>query len=73
MNITNILQVRTEESEMEFEDEVDLLMSGDIISAQISTKPISFTKAQSGWIFKEDRKRKQDFMRTKALSSMVPF
>lgn len=40
---------------MEFDDEVDLLMSGDIISAQISTKPINFTKAQSGWIFKEDR------------------
>ena len=48
-------RVRTEESEIEFEDEVDLLMSGDIISAQISTKPISFTKAQSGWFFKEDR------------------
>ncbi|TRY75547.1 hypothetical protein TCAL_07385 [Tigriopus californicus] len=48
-------RVRTEESEMEFEEEVDLLMSGDIISAQISTKPINFTKAQSGWFFKEDR------------------
>ena len=44
---------------MEFEDEVDLLMSGDIISAQISTKPINFTKAQSGWIFTKDRKTKQ--------------
>lgn len=50
-------RVRTEESELEFEDEVDLLMSGDIISAQISTKPINFTKAQSGWFFKEDSKR----------------
>lgn len=48
-------RVRTEESEMEFEEEVDLLMGGDIISAQISTKPISFSKAQSGWFFKEDR------------------
>ncbi len=48
--------MRTEESDVEFDDEVDLLMSGDIISAQISTKPIHFTKAQSGWIFKEDRK-----------------
>ena len=55
-NKLNVFQrVRTEESEMEFEDEVDLLMSGDIISAQVSTKPISFSKAQSGWIFKEDR------------------
>ena len=39
---------------MEFEDEVDLLMSGDIISAQVSTKPISFNKAKAGWIFRED-------------------
>lgn len=48
-------RVRHEESEMEFEDEVDLLMTSDIVSAQVSTKPITFTKAQSGWIFKEDR------------------
>ena len=50
------LQVRYEESEIEFEDEVDLLMSSDIVSAQISTKPITFTTVQSGWFFKEDRK-----------------
>ena len=49
-------QVRYEESETEFDDEVDLLMSSDIVSAQISTKPITFTKIQSGWFFKEDRK-----------------
>jgi len=48
-------KVRYEESEVEFEDEVDLLMSSDIVSAQVSTKPISFTKVQSGWFFKEDR------------------
>ena len=47
--------MRYEESEVEFEDEVDLLMSSDIVSAQVSTKPISFTKVQSGWFFKEDR------------------
>lgn len=41
---------------MEIEDEVDLLMSTDILAAQISTKSISFTRAQSGWIFREDRK-----------------
>ena len=51
-----ILQVRYEESEIEFEDEVDLLMSSDIVSAQISTKPITFATVQSGWFFKEDRK-----------------
>ncbi|KAJ8981934.1 hypothetical protein NQ317_002105 [Molorchus minor] len=44
------------ESEMEIEDEVDLLMSTDILAAQISTKSISFARAQSGWIFREDRK-----------------
>ncbi len=30
-------------------------MSSDIVSAQVSTKPITFTKVQSGWFFKEDR------------------
>ena len=68
-------KVRTEESEPEFEDEVDLLMYSDIISAQgqlniiflrchvsylcvnsVSTKPISFSRAQSGWIFREDKR-----------------
>lgn len=48
-------KVRYEESDVEFEDEVDLLMSSDIVSAQVSTKPISFTRVQSGWFFKEDR------------------
>lgn len=41
---------------MEIEDEVDILMSSDILCAQMSTKSINFTKAQSGWIFREDRK-----------------
>lgn len=44
------------ESEREIEDEVDILMSSDILAAQMSTKGISFSKAQSGWIFREDRK-----------------
>ena len=48
-------KVRYEESDVEFEDEVDLLMSSDIASAQVSTKPINFVKVQSGWFFKEDR------------------
>ena len=55
-NVIIKLKVRYEESEIEFEDEVDLLMSSDIVSAQISTKPITFTTVQSGWFFKEDRK-----------------
>lgn len=48
-------KVRYDESEVEFEDEVDLLMTSDIVSAQVSTKPITFSKVQSGWFFKEDR------------------
>ncbi|XP_039286008.1 ankyrin repeat domain-containing protein 13C isoform X2 [Nilaparvata lugens] len=49
-------RVRYEETEMEIEDEVDILMSSDIMAAQMSTKSIMFSRAQSGWIFREDRK-----------------
>ncbi|XP_014261747.1 ankyrin repeat domain-containing protein 13C isoform X2 [Cimex lectularius] len=49
-------RVRYEETETEIEDEVDILMSSDIMAAQMSTKSITFTKAQSGWFFREDRK-----------------
>lgn len=45
-----------QENELEIEDEVNLLMSTDILAAQISTKRISFARAQSGWIFREDKK-----------------
>lgn len=31
-------------------------MSSDIMVAQMSTKSISFSRAQSGWFFREDRK-----------------
>lgn len=48
-------KLRHEESEAEIEDEVDVLMSSDIVAAQISTKSITFTRAQSGWLFREDR------------------
>uniref|UniRef100_T1J1L4 Ankyrin repeat domain-containing protein n=1 Tax=Strigamia maritima TaxID=126957 RepID=T1J1L4_STRMM len=48
-------RIRYEETESEVEDEVDVLMSTDIVSAQMSTKSISFTRAQSGWLFREDR------------------
>lgn len=47
--------VRHQESELEFEDEVDLLMSSDIVAAQISTKPITFQRERQGWIWREDR------------------
>lgn len=49
-------RVRYEETETEIEDEVDILMSSDILAAQMSTKGIAFARAQSGWIFREDRK-----------------
>ncbi|CAG2106886.1 unnamed protein product [Medioppia subpectinata] len=48
-------RVRYEESEQEVEDEVDLLMSSDIVNAQMSTKSITFSRAQSGWLWREDR------------------
>ncbi|XP_043275515.1 ankyrin repeat domain-containing protein 13C isoform X2 [Venturia canescens] len=49
-------RVRYEETELEIEDEVDILMSSDIMAAQMSTKGITFSRAQSGWIFREDKK-----------------
>ncbi|XP_049804732.1 ankyrin repeat domain-containing protein 13C [Schistocerca nitens] len=49
-------RVRYEETEVEIEDEVDILMSSDIMAAQMSTKSITFSRAQTGWIFREDRK-----------------
>lgn len=44
-----------QESEMETEEEVDILMSSDIYSATLSTKSITFSRAQSGWLFREDK------------------
>lgn len=49
-------RIRHEESEHEIEDEVDVLMSSDILAAQMSTKQINFTRAQSGWFFRADKK-----------------
>lgn len=48
--------VRHEETEAEIEDEVDILMSSDIVAAQMSTKQITFSRAQTGWIFRADKK-----------------
>ncbi|KAL7291396.1 hypothetical protein TKK_0014989 [Trichogramma kaykai] len=49
-------RVRYEETELEIEDEVDILMSSDIVAAQMSTKGITFSRSQTGWIFREDKK-----------------
>lgn len=43
------------ESEMETEEEVDILMSSDVYSATLSTKSITFSRSQSGWLFREDK------------------
>ncbi|XP_027231114.1 ankyrin repeat domain-containing protein 13C [Penaeus vannamei] len=48
--------IRHEETEAEMEDEVDILMSSDIVAAQMSTKQITFSRAQTGWIFRADKK-----------------
>lgn len=37
------------------EDELDILMSTDIVALQLSTKEIAFSRAHSGWLFKEKR------------------
>ena len=44
-----------QDSDIELEEEVDILMSSDIVAAQMSTKRISFSRAQSGWLFREDK------------------
>lgn len=55
-NLYQVYQrVRHEETEAEHEDEVDILMSTDILAAQMSTKSIQFVRAQSGWFFRADR------------------
>jgi len=48
-------QVRYEDSESEIDDEVDMLMSSDIVSVQMSTRFITFNRSQSGFFFKEDK------------------
>lgn len=40
---------------MEAEEEVDILMSSDVYSANLSTKSISFSRSQIGWLFREDK------------------
>ncbi|XP_031721071.1 ankyrin repeat domain-containing protein 13C-like [Anarrhichthys ocellatus] len=51
-------RIHHEESEMETEEEVDILMSSDVYSATLSTKSISFSRSQIGWLFREDKTEK---------------
>lgn len=48
-------KIRYESTEMEMEDEVDILMSSDILDVQISTKSVHFDRSQTGWIFRENK------------------
>ncbi|OQR76185.1 ankyrin repeat containing protein-like [Tropilaelaps mercedesae] len=50
--------VRYPESEAELEDEIDMLMSTDILSAHFSTKNITFSRVQTGWLLRENRTEK---------------
>lgn len=43
------------ETDKDIEEEVDILMSSDVVSANISTKPITFTRLQGGWVYKHDK------------------
>lgn len=48
--------VRTQESELEIQDEIDLLMTSDIVTANFSTKNVTFSQVKTGWFFREDKK-----------------
>uniref|UniRef100_A0A914D2T3 Ankyrin repeat domain-containing protein 13C n=1 Tax=Acrobeloides nanus TaxID=290746 RepID=A0A914D2T3_9BILA len=48
-------RIRNQETDVELDEEVDVLMSSDIVSASMSTKPITFERAFSGWIFKHEK------------------
>ncbi|CAB3405373.1 unnamed protein product [Caenorhabditis bovis] len=55
-NKTKVFQRgRRDESEAEVDEEIDVLMSTDIINAHMSTKCISFKQAYTGWVFKHAR------------------
>ncbi|KAH7935694.1 hypothetical protein HPB52_012602 [Rhipicephalus sanguineus] len=54
-NLKVYQNVRYEDTETEIEDEVDILMSSDIVAGQISTKTVTFQRAQSGWLMREDK------------------
>jgi hypothetical protein len=47
--------IRPDEHDMDIDEEVDLIMSNDIVAVQMSTKPIIFNRSQTGWLFKAER------------------
>ena len=58
-NILKVYQkVKQNKCESEIEDEVDMLMSSDIVSAQLNTKSMCFTRLNSGWFFKSEKRER---------------
>lgn len=58
-NVQKVFQmVKYEESEAELDDEVDILMGNDIVCAHISTKTVSFSRQQTGWLLRENKTEK---------------
>jgi len=48
-------KLKSSQIDQDVNEEVDLLMSSDIVSAQMSTKPITFERTLSGWFFKHEK------------------
>ncbi|KAL8570041.1 hypothetical protein ACOMHN_036318 [Nucella lapillus] len=48
-------KIRYEENDACLDEEVSILMSSDVLSAQMSYKSITFSRAQHGWLFREDK------------------
>uniref|UniRef100_A0A0N5AX81 ANK_REP_REGION domain-containing protein n=1 Tax=Syphacia muris TaxID=451379 RepID=A0A0N5AX81_9BILA len=58
-NYAKVFQrIKQGDVESEFEDEVDLLMSSDMVNVHMSTKPITFERTYSGWLFRHERSEK---------------
>ena len=54
-NAKTYQRMKHEPKPNELEEEIDFLMSSDIIDASMSTKPITFNRLQSGWFFRQDK------------------
>jgi hypothetical protein len=54
-NAKTYQRMKREPRQSELDEEVDFLMSSDIINASMSTKPITFNRLRTGWIFRQDK------------------
>ena len=67
-NLLNCYNAQSiQQTQVELEEEVDMLMSSDIVAAQMSMNQISFSRAQSGWIFRADKE-----VRERSYFSLLP-